>query len=240
MRASEREARPRRGRWLLIGNSRWHWAAPTAEGLQCWSREPRGADHPTGEHLLAWAAVGPVPARSDLDPGRRLSLADVPLAAAPPWLGVDRALVAWQAWQDCGLPVLVADAGTALSLTRVDGLGRFAGGRILAGAALQWKALAAGTALLPDLEPSAGPGVDGHPPEAAWPCETAAAMRVGVVAGLAAAVGAAWEDARREEPRCRLRITGGDGAALAERLGLTPEPDLALRALARLRPAPGP
>jgi type III pantothenate kinase len=240
VRASEREVRSRPGRWLLIGNSRWHWAAPSANGLQCWSQTPQPLDRVCGDDLLAWAAVGPVPVRGGLDPGRRLTLDHVPLAAAPPWLGVDRALVAWQAWQDCGFPVLVADAGTALSLTRVDGRGRFAGGRILAGAALQWKALAAGTALLPGLEASAGPGSHGHHPEAAWPCETAAAMRVGVMAGLAAAIQAAWEDARRQEPRCRLRITGGDGVALAERLGLTPEPDLALRALARLRPAPGP
>jgi type III pantothenate kinase len=236
VRASEREALPRRGRWLLIGNSRWHWASPTAGGLRCWSQEPQSADHPSREHLLAWAAVGPVPTRSDLDPGRRLSLADVPLAAAPPWLGVDRALVAWQAWQDCGLPVLVADAGTALSLTRVNGRGQFAGGRILAGAALQWKALAAGTALLPGLELSAGPG---DHPRGEWPSDTAAAMRVGVMAGLAAAVQAAWQEACREESACRLFITGGDGAALAARLGLSPVSDLALRALVRLRPAPG-
>jgi type III pantothenate kinase len=181
--------------------------------------------------------VGPVPRWSGLDPDRRLTLAHIPLASAPPWLGVDRALVAWQAWQECRLPVLVADAGTALSLTRVDDAGRFAGGRILAGAALQWKALAAATVLLPELAdpPDGGDGTAG-----AWPAATAAAMRVGVLAGLAAAVAAAWQDACRDMPDCRLRITGGDGAVLAERLGLHCDADLALRALARLRPGPGP
>ncbi|SBO44758.1 type III pantothenate kinase [Cyanobium sp. NIES-981] len=242
MKASERGADPGRNRWLLIGNSRWHWAMATPDGLQCWSGPPQTGEPQPGEPLpgegpVAWAAVGPLPARSGLDPARRLTLAHIPLASAPPWLGVDRALVAWEAWQDCRLPVLVADAGTALSLTRVDGAGRFAGGRILAGAALQWRALASETAQLPRLHAQAG---DAGSAGTDWPSDTVTAMRVGVLAGLAAAVQAAWQDACREFPSCQLRITGGDGAVLAARLGLSPDPDLALRALVRLRPGPGP
>ncbi|MEB3256548.1 MAG: type III pantothenate kinase [Synechococcaceae cyanobacterium] len=254
-------------RWLLIGNSRWHWARPAAEGeglalVHTPPPEPAAAElSEAGSHLLAWAAVGPLPAplAAALPAGRRLSLSAVPLAAAPAWLGIDRALVGWQAWRRSGSAVLVADAGTVLSLTRVDRGGAFAGGRLLAGAALQWRAMAAGTAALPALEPGLEPEfLAGAKQEAVtaaeavaapepWPVTTAAAMRSGVLLGLAAAVALALEETVAEEPECRLLLTGGDAAALraplaqclagrglAERLAWRPA--LALEALAALAP----
>ena len=178
--------------------------------------------------LRAWAAVGPVPTGAGLDPGGRLGLEHIPLLQAPPWLGVDRALVGWRAWRLSGSPVLVADAGTALSLTLVDGGGAFQGGRIQAGRALQLRALASHTELLPLPLHSAG---DDPPP---WPRQTAAAMERGVRAGLVAAVAEAWRELRQIEPRCRLWITGGDGAWLAAALGQPCHPNLALEALAEL------
>ena len=245
-------------RWLLIGNSRWHWARPTPDGLAVHHSDPPLADAGAGAGeslagLLAWAAVGPLPAAPVLPAERRLSLAAVPLAAAPAWLGIDRALVGWQAWRHCGGPVLVADAGTVLSLTRIDAGGGFAGGRLLAGAGLQWRAMAAGTAALPALPSLAGDG-DGDEGEEnsaqeaeAWPVATAAAMDSGVRLGLAAAVAAALEEAIAQEPRCRLLLTGGDGPALLaslrrrlEHLGLSEclehREGLALEALAALVP----
>jgi type III pantothenate kinase len=169
-----------------------------------------------------------VPTGAGLDPGGRLGLEHIPLLQAPPWLGVDRALVGWRAWRLSGSPVLVADAGTALSLTLVDGGGAFQGGRIQAGRALQLRALASHTELLPLPLPSAG---DDPPP---WPRQTAAAMERGVQAGLVAAVAEAWRELRQIEPRCRLWITGGDGAWLAAALGQPCHPNLALEALAEL------
>jgi len=240
-------------RWLLIGNSRWHWARPTPEGLTVRHSDPPVAgegESPAG--LLAWAAVGPLPATPVLPAERRLSLEAVPLAAAPAWLGIDRALVGWQAWRHCGGPVLVADAGTVLSLTRVDAAGAFAGGRLLAGAALQGRAMAAGTTALPSLPFLSGigpePGGAAHPAPEAWPVDTAAAMVSGVVLGLADAVAGALHDALAAEPECRLLLTGGDGPALqdplAQRLArwglagrMEHRPALALEAMAALVPA---
>jgi type III pantothenate kinase len=253
-------------RWLLIGNSRWHWARPAAEGegLALEHTPPpalaladRAAAVPSaddlaeaGRHLFAWAAVGPLPGSlaALLPCERRVSLAAVPLAAAPPWLGIDRALAGWQAWRCGGTPALVADAGTVLSLTRVDRNGAFAGGRLLAGAALQWRAMAAGTAALPPLAPHPEPHQEPDPAPEPWPVATAAAMRSGVMLGLAAAVALALEEAVAAEPECRLVLTGGDGTALrgplsrclagrglAERLAWRPA--LALEALAALAPA---
>ncbi len=191
---------------------------------------------------MAWAAVGEVPAELALPQALRLPMADVPLGRLPPWLGVDRALVGWRAWQRSQAPVLVADAGTALSLTRISAEGCFAGGRLLAGAALQWRALGSGTAALPGLEPPI------TLLDASWPQATAEALAAGVVRGLAAAVAEAAREVSGEDPGCSLWITGGDGALLAplveELLAGIPlavhlAPTLALEALALLRPAPG-
>ncbi len=185
-----------------------------------------------GERLRGWAAVGPLPRGSAwLEPGLRLAVDRVPLADLPAWVGMDRALVGWRAWQLSQGPVIVADVGTALSLTRVNGRGAFAGGRLQAGRSLQLSALAAGTALLPTVT-----GWRNQPLEAegSWPRETAAALERGVCEGLVAAVDRAWQQARRDEPGCRLWITGGDGAWLARSLNHPCHADLALEALAAL------
>ena len=87
-------------RWLLIGNSRWHWATPAANGGEILLRHTAPCREPLGDvaaGLFAWAAVGTVPAGLGLPAGSRLTLAEVPLAKAPPWLGIDRALAGWQA-----------------------------------------------------------------------------------------------------------------------------------------------
>ncbi|MEX0588703.1 MAG: type III pantothenate kinase [Cyanobium sp.] len=175
-----------------------------------------------------------LPARS------RVLTAQVPLDRTPSWLGVDRALAGWRAWQLSGSPVLVADAGTALSLTRIHANGAFAGGRLLAGAALQLRSLQAATAGLPGLE------LPLTVPVQPWPQATVEAMAAGVMRGLAAAVAQACCEARGEDPGCRLWITGGDGPMLAslvmELLGgssldVQLAPALALEALVELRPA---
>ena len=225
------------GRWLLIGNSRWHWAEGELGCLRTWSA-PAGVGEFEG--LVAWAAVGPVHASAPLPLERRLHLKDVPLLDQPGWLGVDRALVGWRAWCLADGPVLVADGGTALSLTLVTSEGRFGGGRLLAGAALQLRALAAETAGLPALDPPLD-----LPPDL-WPHSTSEAMAAGVLRGLAAALDAAGRDALSSCPGCSFWLTGGDGPLLkpllqqllVSAMPLQLAPDLALEALAALRPGP--
>ena len=263
------EMAPEAAHWLLIGNSRWHWACQGLDGWRTWHAPPGfgfggaplAALRSDGLQLAGWAAVGPIPDQLDLDGSARLGLADIPLQAIPPWLGVDRALVGWRAWQLSGSPVLVADAGTALSLTRVDADGQFVGGRLMAGAALQLRALAAGTAQLPEIGVSAGIA-DGMPSEmpagqwpmaaGLWPTQTEAAMGSGVLWGMAGAIALAAQQVWAEQPDCQIWLTGGDGAQLERLLAgwlgrarsglegrLQWAPDLALEALAALRPGPG-
>lgn len=209
------------GRWLLIGNSRWHWAEGPLHARRYWS-EPPGQGPWLPPHC--WAAVGPVPA-AVLDPAKRITLERIPLADAPAWLGIDRALAGWQAWRCSTGPVLVADAGTALSLTWIDRSGRFAGGRLLAGAALQLQALHAGTLALPSLQvPAIGQAAGGWPADE-WPIQTEAAMTVGVLDGLAAALQRAAARLAQREPGLQLWLTGGDGANLQALLQGWPDPD---------------
>ncbi|MEB3352278.1 MAG: type III pantothenate kinase [Cyanobacteriota bacterium] len=231
-------------RWLLVGNSRWHWAEARSGGLDCWHGPAPGPGWAADAELAAvvgWAAVGSVPPRLADHSARRLVLGDVPLGGTPPWLGIDRALAGWRAAADSpGATVLVADAGTVLSLTRVDRRGRFRGGRLLAGLQLQLAAMAAGTALLPALQAVI------EPPEP-WPSATDAAMVSGVAHGLAAAVAAAVRQAAEPGEPCCLWLTGGDGALLQPLLApslaaagwaLRHDPDLVMRAMASLRPGP--
>jgi type III pantothenate kinase len=229
---------------LLVGNSRWHWAEATVGGLRIRHRLAAEAClEAAAVSPTAWAAVGRLPAHWTTEPAGRVVTADVPLHGMPDWLGVDRALAGWLAWRQRGGAVLVADAGTVLSLTRVDADGRFAGGRLMAGLALQWRAMAEGTAALP-----AGPlpgELTGLLAQGDWPAGTGAAMAVGVAHGLAAALAVALRQARAELPGCRLVLTGGDASALlplvrdllvGESDAAEPEPDLALRGLVALRP----
>jgi len=170
-------------RCLLIGNSRWHWA------------EQRGASHWTYQHeaassealdapndLLAWAAVGPIPSHSCLQSSRRLNLSEIPLQGIPPWLGIDRALAGWGAWRANyhRVGVLVVDAGTVLSLTRISANGSFSGGLLAAGYGLQLRAMTEATAGLNATSPLVLDPEEVDP----FPFETQAAMRSGAQQSL--------------------------------------------------------
>lgn len=242
------------GRWLLIGNSRWHWAEGNPKGgdLRHWHEAPpptglpgSGGSPADFTELQAWAAVGPVEEAWGLPAQRRLEGSVVPLRSLPPWLGIDRALAGWGAWRrqgasEQGGAVLVADAGTVLSLTRVDGRGQFQGGRLLAGVALQLRAMAQGTAALPDRSqrPELLAAVE------PWPAETASAMASGVVHGLAATLLEVCRELEAGPEPPTLWLTGGDAHLLAPLLAeaalpLRLAPELVLEALVELSSNPG-
>ena len=197
-------------RALLIGNSRWHWAQRCKEGVRVDHGDPDpgriGADPPI------WAAVGPVPDQLRAHQDRRIRLDDVPLPKAPPWLGVDRALGAWMAWRcsqdrqlDCSRGLLLVDAGTVLSLSRVGPDGCFAGGQLLPGFRLQLKAMAEGTVGLPSLLERPSLVV----PQEMFPTQTVAAMQRGVLQGMLATIAVAQQHAQG-----LLWICGGDAPLL--------------------------
>lgn len=229
-------------RLLLIGNSRWHWGECVGPRLQRHWDGPALADPPLPD---GWAAVGPLPPSADRDPWRQrqLTIRHIPLLDLPDHVGIDRVLAAWSAWTRSDGPVLVVDAGTALTLTLVASDGRFVGGRILAGAQLQLQALHQGTRLLPQAWVSSAAALADP-----WPRATVEAMGTGVVEGLASAVAGAWSERPRspdERAPWSLWLTGGDGPCLEpllQRRGLAVRlaPALALEAMAQLSPVRDP
>ena len=201
------------GHCLLIGNSRWHWAKQQAEAWQFCHSAPDPHRLQTLEvPLMAWAAVGAMPTEIALDPASRLELKNVPLKRMPPWLGIDRALAAWGALKRakaCGIltnGLLVADAGTVLSITRVTADGEFAGGQLVGGVSLQLRAMAQGTQNL--IDPGLGP-ISAEP----FPITTAEAMRRGSIQAL---IGMLIEAQR--EAGLPLWLCGGDAPVLEQEL----------------------
>jgi type III pantothenate kinase len=146
----------------------------------------------------------------------------------PQNLGVDRWLALIAAYSAFAGPVLVIDAGTAITYDLLLEDGRHLGGLILPGIEMMRDALLAGTHI-PRVEPE-----DAHSP---WAADTAAAVAAGstqapvalaerLLDHLAVEAGAAPE----------LILTGGDAERLMAVLDrpVRHQPDLVLRGLALL------
>jgi type III pantothenate kinase len=132
----------------------------------------------------------------------------------PERVGTDRVLAAWAAWnllQRCA-PLVVIQAGTAITVDAVDAQGVYAGGAILPGLRLTLNALAGGTDLLPHLtaadSPSELPSLPGK--------NTEAAMLAG---GVAAVIGGIEHLLRRYQSLWSqpipVMISGGNRAYLS-------------------------
>ncbi|MEI6428927.1 MAG: pantothenate kinase [Pseudanabaena sp. ELA607] len=138
-----------------------------------------------------------------------LTLADVPLKSMYPTLGIDRALAAWGAGQRYGFPVLVIDAGTALTFTAVDPDQNLLGGAILPGLNTQLRSLHGATAALPHTAlPQTLPPL--------WARDTITAMHSGVIYTVIASVWAFTQQWRQQFPHSAIVFTGGDGAQLSQ------------------------
>ena len=225
------------GRALLIGNSRWHWAQRHGQGV----RVDHGDPDPDriGTNPPIWAAVGPVPEQLRAHQDLRIGVEDVPLLQAPPWLGVDRALGAWMAWRrsqeqqlDCSRGLLLVDAGTVLSLTRVTADGCFGGGQLIPAYRLQLRAMAEGTDGLPSIPESPDGEVAQEVfPQEVFPQQTVVAMQRGVLQAMLATIAVAQQNSKG-----LLWICGGDAALLQSHWSgatelLQLEGDLQLQAL---------
>jgi len=154
-------------------------------------------------------------------------LADLPLHGCYATMGIDRALCAVGAIRLCGCPVLVIDAGTAISITAIAEDNTFWGGPIMPGLRMQLASLAKGTAVLPQL--NLGESMKGTPQ--LWAKNTPDAIYGGVIHGAIAGLEkyiTAW---RGDFPSGSVVITGGDGIILQTHLGISYIPDLIFRGL---------
>ncbi len=198
---------------LLIGNSRWHWAIGKEKQWSFFHTSPEPNKVKTiSTSLIKWAAVGPIPNEIQLDPARSIKIQDIPLKKLPNWIGIDRALVGWAAFKKAKSKnlhkkgVLIADAGTILSLTCINSKGEFTGGQLIPGLKLQRSAMSEKAYKLQPIQIE-------YMPKAKFPISTQEAMLRG---SLQALLGALIE--AHKETQMPIWLCGGDSEILYEHL----------------------
>ena len=199
--------------YLLIGNSRWHWALDHKNNFKYLHTNPNPNKlRRLGKTLYKWAAVGDIPNDISLRPENRITIKDIPLNNLPEWIGIDRALGAWNATKkvresgDLSTKILVADAGTVFSLTVIDENNSFKGGQLVPGLNLQIEAMSTGAKGL------SSPGLIKAIPEM-FPHKTDDAMIKGSIQSL---IGTILEAKKYQD--MSLWLCGGDSALLFEEL----------------------
>lgn len=129
------------------------------------------------------------------------------LTEEPGKTGIDRVLGVAAAYEQMDKAVAVVDAGTAVTINFCNDKGEFLGGVIAPGVALQVKALAGGTAALPEVSFSAPQGLFG--------ANTSEAIRHGVYHGIRGLVKEVVENfASHNGIWPELIATGGDAEVL--------------------------
>lgn len=163
-----------------------------------------------GGDLMVLTHSTPLPFEVDYEPG---------------CLGTDRIAAAAGA-RALGLedPLLVVDAGTAITADLLDARGNFQGGSISPGIAMRLRALGAGTAALPSLEGEGGK------------CDslgttTRGSLLSGCQWGAACEIAGRFQHLRQTRGAQRIVLTGGDAPVLMGLLG-----ELGLRSVATLEP----
>ena len=162
--------------------------------------------------------------------GRDLPLPITADVDEPQRVGVDRLCAASAAFDRLGVPCVVADFGTAITIDCVNDAGVFLGGAILPGLAMGARGLAEQTAQLPTVTPANPDWVFGK--------NTEQAMIGGLVFGARAALRALIEAYATELGQWPLAVvTGGDAELICrapgtEELVQSVVPDLVLRGVA--------
>ncbi|MEO0542135.1 MAG: pantothenate kinase, partial [Cyanobacteria bacterium P01_A01_bin.105] len=205
-----------RSHWALFDHDTWQasWHTPCllSDTIQTLTIDTLAtllpATVPGQPTEIWWASVVPQQAEQ----WRQVAIAHevqcdrIPVQGLYPTLGIDRILALLGAGSTYKWPVLVIDAGTALTVT--GGVrAHFAGGAILPGLQLQLQSLAQGTAALPTVDlPRQLP--------LRWATDTSPAIQSGilytVLAGLQSYIADWWKHA----PTSTVLFTGGNGAQL--------------------------
>ena len=168
----------------------------------------QGTDFPANTHLYL-ASVVPKQTELFLDyPDLKLiQLTDILIKNLYPTLGIDRALAVLGSGEIYGLPSLVIDGGTALTLTGVNEDRQLIGGAILPGLDLQFQSLSQRTAALPRLNlPKTLPN--------RWAMNTEEAIASGIIHTLLTGIMDFIEDWLKQFPDSKIIFTGGDGEIL--------------------------
>ena len=234
---------------LVVGNTRLHWGLFSKQKLVKVRHTPHlataqdaqtfvsnGFSYGEGEQIASelpslWVA-SVVPEQTVLCQQSSVTCYTVtrnrlPLSNVYATLGIDRAINLLGAKERIGCPVLVVDAGTALTFTAGYLNSEFAtvyGGAILPGLRLQTESLSQGTATLADaIAPikqalSAGledpSGSIGTELPQRWANDTQGAIASGIIFGTLAALVDRLNEWWRGFAQGRVVLTGGDGPLL--------------------------
>ncbi len=226
--------------WLAleIGNSRLHWALFLGKTIySAWDTDhlPESviqqlAEYQTlddllekifppsqqGESLTNTLPLCPLLVASVVP---SITLDQLRLKGVYPTLGIDRALALWGAGKMWGFPMLVIDAGTALTFTAADDNECLVGGAILPGLGLQFATLGQHTGQLPLVEMQNFASLP-----ARFALNTTEAIQSGVIYTILAGMKDFIEAWLQLFPNGRIAIKGGDRTLLLNYLqALYPE-----------------
>ena len=131
--------------YLLIGNTRLHWAFNTNYSYK-FSHTLINESLPEKIDLkkLIWASVGKYPTNNFLKKNQ-ITLKDINLKNMPNFIGIDRALACFAALRmiknKLSKNLLIIDLGTTVSMTKIDNQGNLLGGQLLPGFKTQLKSM---------------------------------------------------------------------------------------------------
>lgn len=147
----------------------------------------------------------------------------------PEKVGADRITNAYGAWKFHGLPAIVVDIGTAITIDAVSASAEFLGGAIAPGPAMSAASLSNHTAQLPRIEPRLPDDVIGT--------DTESAIQSGIMHGTVGMILHIVGEMKKEHLSngdVRVIITGGGAQALKPAFkgtGFCFDPDLTLKGL---------
>jgi len=199
--------------YLMIGNTRWHWASKINKDWKYFHTSPNPIEFKDKDYShLTWASVGLIPENIQLCPSKKIILDNIPLNNLPSNLGIDRALASWSAYKKQSSlkskeqDLIVIDAGTIMSITKITSNGEFAGGQLISGLRLQLSSMANGALNLDN------PIINTIPIET-FQHETKNAMIRGAINGLLGLILKIFE-----ETKLPIWICGGDAPIILNEL----------------------
>ena len=131
--------------FLLIGNSRLHWAK-NVENQYKFFHTKKIDTVPKNMNIkkIIWASVGKSP-KFVLKKENEIKTKDIQLLNLPDFFGVDRALACLAALKiienPCKKDLLIADFGTIASITKINSNGTIIGGQLIPGFLTQLKSI---------------------------------------------------------------------------------------------------
>ena len=131
--------------FLLVGNSRLHWANYSQnQSIFFHTTNKQKVPENIDVNQLIWASVGKLP-RFLLKEENEIKTKDIQLSNLPDYFGIDRALACLGALKTIENPLkkdlLIADFGTILAITKLNSHGSILGGQLIPGFLTQLKSM---------------------------------------------------------------------------------------------------